>query len=99
MVAGLNRSVAHSITAPKLGDRCKNIFGSALISSERTQRASKSPYRVGRRQAPLSRARIMREVYYRNDSLYHALHGYHQVCMAAWYRGWSSIIYRRPSVI
>ena len=31
MVAGLNRSVAHSITDPKLGDRCKNIFGSALI--------------------------------------------------------------------
>ena len=30
MVAGLNMSVAHSITAPKLGDRCKNIFGSAL---------------------------------------------------------------------
>ena len=30
MVAGLNRSVAHSITDPKLGDRCKNIFGSAL---------------------------------------------------------------------
>src|SRR5262252_5215021 len=32
MVAGLNMSVAHSITAPKLGDRCKNIFGSALIT-------------------------------------------------------------------
>ena len=31
MGAGLNMSVAHSITAPKLGDRCKNIFGSALI--------------------------------------------------------------------
>src|SRR5262249_55515698 len=31
MVAGLNRSVAHSITALKLGDRCKNIFGSALM--------------------------------------------------------------------
>src|SRR5499427_10589699 len=30
MVAGLNMSVSHSITAPKLGDRCKNIFGSAL---------------------------------------------------------------------
>src|SRR5262245_49689702 len=30
MVAGLNRSVAHSITALKLGDICKNIFGSAL---------------------------------------------------------------------
>src|SRR6516164_9974549 len=33
MVAGLNRSVAHSITDPKLGDRCKNIFGSALTTS------------------------------------------------------------------
>jgi hypothetical protein len=32
MVAGLNRSVAHSITALKLGDRCKNIFGSALTT-------------------------------------------------------------------
>jgi peptidoglycan/xylan/chitin deacetylase (PgdA/CDA1 family) len=31
MVAGLNRSVAHSITRSELGDRCKNIFGSALI--------------------------------------------------------------------
>ena len=30
MVAGLNRSVAHSITRSELGDRCKNIFGSAL---------------------------------------------------------------------
>src|SRR6516225_7198473 len=34
MVAGLNRSVAHSITDPKLGDRCKNIFGSALIAGK-----------------------------------------------------------------
>src|SRR6516225_6795773 len=32
MVAGLNRSVAHSITRSELGDRCKNIFGSALIN-------------------------------------------------------------------
>jgi hypothetical protein len=34
MVAGLNRSVAHSITDPKLGDRCKNIFGSALTGAQ-----------------------------------------------------------------
>ena len=32
MVVGLNMSMAHSITAPKLGDRCKNIFGSALTT-------------------------------------------------------------------
>jgi len=37
MVAGLNRSVAHSITRSELGDRCKNIFGSALIKQHTLQ--------------------------------------------------------------
>jgi hypothetical protein len=37
MVAGLNRSLAHSITALNLGDRCKNIFGSALTALSRVR--------------------------------------------------------------
>src|SRR5262252_10660048 len=43
MVAGLNMSMAHSITAPKLGDRCKNIFGSALTRRTRHAQRGRAP--------------------------------------------------------